>query len=31
MSEGTKIIILTVVIASAAAILFPRDDAEEEM
>ena len=31
MSEGTKIIILTLVIASAAAVLFPRDDAEEEM
>lgn len=30
MSEGTKIIVLTIVIASAAAVLFPRDDSEEE-
>lgn len=30
MSEGTKIIVLTVIIASAASVLFPRDDTEEE-
>jgi len=30
MSEGTKIIVLTIIIAAAASVLFPRDDTEEE-
>ena len=30
MSEGTKTIVLTVAIASVAALLFPRNDEDEE-